>query len=247
MFLRLAAVTAIASLAGGPVAPARAGDVLPVGLFSAAKAGGELPAGWKPLAFSGIDARTEYSLVEDAGRVVVRSESRASASGLLREIEIDPAVYPVVEWRWRVANVLEKGDVTRKSGDDYPARLYITFGYDPEQASLLQRVRYETLRLLYGEYPPVAALNYIWASRAPAGTLAPNPYTQQTQMIVVESGAAFVGEWRVERRNLAEDYRRAFGREAPRISGVAIMSDTDDTEESAVAWFGDIVFRSKGD
>ncbi len=240
MSLRAAAAIVLASLVWG--GPAPAGDALPVGIFSAAEAGGELPAGWEPMTFSGIDAHTEYTLVDVEGTVVVRAESRASASGLMREIEIDPALHPIIEWRWRVANVLEKGDLSRKSGDDYPARLYITFGYDPERASLLARARYETLRLLYGEYPPVAALNYIWEGSAPVGTIAPNPYTDRNRMIVVESGDENVGEWRVERRNVVEDYERAFGGQAPRISSVAIMTDTDDTGESAVAWFGDISF-----
>ena len=100
------------------------------------------------------------------------------------------------------------------------------------------------LRLLYGEYPPVAALNYIWESRAPIGTIVPNPYLNRNRMIVVESGDENAGTWRVERRNVALDYERAFGAKAPRISGVAIMTDTDDTGESAVAWFGDISFRA---
>ena len=247
MFLRSAVIT-LASLGWALTGPASAGDVLPVGIFSASEAGGELPAGWEPLTFSGIDAHTEYTLVGDGGTVVVRADSRASASGLMREIEIDPASHPIVEWRWRVANVLEKGDLSRKSGDDYPARLYITFGYDTERASLLQRLQYGALQLLYGEYPPVAALNYIWESRAPVGTIAPNPYLNRSRMIVVESGDENAGAWRVERRNVALDYERAFGGKAPGISGVAIMTDTDDTGESAVAWFGDISFHaSPGD
>jgi hypothetical protein len=53
-----------------------------------------------------------------------------------------------------------------------------------------------------------------------------------------------VGRWQVEERNVYEDYKRAFGMEPPPISGVVIMTDTDDTEESATAYYGDIVFRS---
>lgn len=34
--------------------------------------------------------------------------------------------YPIVAWRWKVENVVAKGDVTKKAGDDYAARLYIT-------------------------------------------------------------------------------------------------------------------------
>ena len=62
------------------------------------------------------------------------------------------------------------------------------------------------------------------------------------KMIVVESGPQRIGTWVEEERNVYEDYRLAFGEEPPAISGVAIMSDTDNTKERAVAYYGDIVF-----
>jgi hypothetical protein len=46
-----------------------------------------------------------------------------------------------------------------------------------------------------------------------------------------------------EERNIYEDYKKAFGQEPPMISGVAIMTDTDNTGESAIAYYGDILFR----
>ena len=41
---------------------------------------------------------------------------------------------------------------------------------------------------------------------------------------------------------MLEDFRAAFGREPPALVGIAIMTDTDDTGESAVAFSGDIAF-----
>jgi hypothetical protein len=64
-------------------------------------------------------------------------------------------------------------------------------------------------------------------------------------MIVVESGGARVGEWITYRRNLAEDFRKAFGYDAPLVSGIAVMTDTDNTGEKATAWFGDIRFTAQ--
>ena len=218
---------------------------LDVGKFSDAKAGGAFPDSWEPLTFDKIEKHTEYALVEDGGAVVVKAVSRGSASGLVRKVDIDPLEYPVVEWRWKVRNVLEKGDVTRKDGDDYPARLYITFKFDPGKVGFFERATYEAIRLTRGEYPPMGAINYIWESKSPVGTLAPNPYTDRVMMIVLESGAEKVGQWVSESRNLVEDYRKAFGADPPRISGVAVMTDTDNTGESTVAWFGDIVFRAR--
>ncbi len=219
-------------------------SVLHVGQFSLAEAGGAYPDSWKPLTFEGIESHTEYSLVEDHGTVVLKAESNGSSSGLTREVTIDPMQYPFVSWRWKVENVLEKGDVTRKSGDDYPARLYIAFEYDSSKVGGFEKAKYEAAWFLRGKYPPIGAINYIWESQSPVGTIVPNPYTDRVQMIVMESGPARVGQWVTESRNIYEDYRKAFGEDPPMISGVAVMTDTDNTNESAVAWFGDIAFTS---
>jgi Protein of unknown function (DUF3047) len=221
-------------------------SVLEVGRFSAAAEGAVLPPSWQPLEFKKIPRHTSYSLVRSDGVVVVRASSEASASGLVRRMRIDPRQYPVVQWRWKVEGLLEKGDVSSKKGDDYPARIYITFEYDPSRLGLFDKARFEAVRLLYGEYPPFAAITYIWEGHAPLGTIVPNAYTDRVKMIVVESGSARVGRWVSERRDLLADYRAAFGDEPPEISGVAIMTDTDNTGESVTAYFGDIVFLLAG-
>jgi hypothetical protein len=221
--------------------------VVEVGRFSRAAPGSEFPDNWKPLTFKKIPRHTQYSLVREGEAVVVKAVSESSSSGLVREIKINPRDYPLVQWRWKVTNVLHKGDVTRKEGDDYPARLYITFEYDASKVGLLEKAQYETARLLYGQYPPMGAINYIWASKEPIGMIAANPYTEGAKMIVIETGTSKVNSWVTEERNVLEDYRRAFGNEAskevPMISGVAIMTDTDNTKESAMAYYGDILFK----
>ncbi len=219
-------------------------SVLHVGKFSGAEVGGPYPDSWKPLTFEKIESHTAYALVEDEGIVVVKGESRDSSSGLTREMTIDPKRYPIVEWRWKVGNILKNGDVTLKSGDDYPARIYITFEYDSGKVGFFEKAKFETARLLYGQYPPIGAINYIWESKSPVGTMVPNPFTDRVRMVVVESGQEKVGEWVTESRNVYEDYKTAFGEDPPMISGVAVMTDTDNTHESATAWFGDIVFRA---
>jgi len=244
-FMRVAALGLGTFILLGTASPQQ-GPILEAGKFSAAEAGGGLPAGWKPLTFKNIDKHTVYSLVKDGDEVVVKAASRASASGLIRETKIDPREFPILQWRWKVENVLKKGDVRRKEGDDYPARIYVTFEYDPQKLSFLDRTKYGLVKAFYGQYPPLAALNYIWESRAPKGTLVPNPFTDRAMMIVVESGAEKLNQWITEERDILEDYRKAFGEDPPMINGVAIMTDTDNTGESAVAYYGDIFFKKKG-
>jgi hypothetical protein len=217
--------------------------VIEVGKFSAAAAGGDFPDGWKPLTFKKIERHTVYKLVKDEGGVVVKATSEAASAGLTKEVRINPRDYPIVQWRWKVANVYKKGNVARKDGDDYPARLYITFEYDADKVGLLEKAKYETARLLYGQYPPIGAINYIWESKAPKGMIVSNPYTDRVKMVVTESGTERLNTWVTEERNLYEDYKQAFGEEPPMISGVAIMTDTDNTLESGTAYYGDIVFK----
>lgn len=222
---------------------AQGGGILEVGKFSAAAPGTEFPENWKPLTFPKIKRHTAYTLIRDGDAVIVKAMSEASSSGLRRDITIDPKEYPVVQWRWKIGNLLKMSDVTRKDGDDYPARLYIAFAYDSSKVSLFEKAKYATARLLYGQYPPLGVLNYIWDTKTAKGTIVPNPYTERAMMIVVESGAADVNRWITEERNVYDDYKVAFGEAPPLISGVAIMTDTDDTGESATAYYGDIVFK----
>jgi hypothetical protein len=212
------------------------------GMFSSSRTGETLPKGWQPLTFPRIDRHTEYSLVREGDTVVVKAVSDQSASGLARAVSIAPAEYPVIQWRWKVNNVLHKGDVTSKDGDDYPARIYITFAFDPDKASYLERLQYAAAQLIQGQDVPYRAISYIWESNSPAGTMVANPYTDRVTMFVVEAGDAKLRQWVTERRNVYEDYKKAFGEEPTTISGVAIMTDTDNTGESAVAWYGDIIF-----
>jgi hypothetical protein len=214
---------------------------LDVGQFSATPQGAVIPPGWKPLTFEKVAKHTHYELVKDGDRLVVKATSVASASGLTKEVKIDPHEYPIVRWRWKVENLLIRSNVRRKDGDDYPARLYITFQYDPDKVAFSKRLKYRAGRVLFGDIP-IAALNYIWEATTPIGTIIENAYTDFAQMIVIESGPAHVGRWVEEERNVYEDYKRAFGGEPPMINGIAIMSDTDNTKEQATAYYGDIAF-----
>jgi hypothetical protein len=219
--------------------------ILEVGKFSAVSEGGPLPPGWTPLTFPKIARHTTYQLVKDDGVTVVKALSEGSASGLTREIKVNLKEYPNLSWRWKIANVLSKGDVTKKEGDDYPARIYITFEYDSGKVGFFEKAKFETYRLLYGQYPPIGAVNYIWESKAVKGSIIPNPFTDRVKMIVVESGGDQLNQWINEERNLYEDYKKAFAEEPPLVSGVAIMTDTDNTGESAIAYYGDIIFKQK--
>jgi hypothetical protein len=202
---------------------------------------GTLPFGWaeQPL---GDRPPSAYTLVRDGEDVVVQATADASASGLKRTLRLDPADRPTLAWRWKIDGVVPGGRIDRKEGDDYAARLYVTFDYDPAELSFADRVKYRALRAL-GYDVPLRALCYVWANRAGERQMAPNPYTEWVRMVPVASGTDGAGEWRSHERDLLADYRAAFGEAPPAITGFVLMTDTDDTGTQAQARFGDLVLR----
>ena len=193
---------------------------------------------WEVLQFGSGYELSVYTLETMDGRDVMRAESKASASGLVRRMSVDAKEYPIIEWSWKINGILSKGDARKRSGDDYPARIYITFDVD-ESASFTDRMSHRAARAVFGDVP-YRAINYIWANQLPKGTHVPNPYTSTVCMIAVQSENGLKGTWQAEKRNVLEDYRMCFGSEPPLINGIAIMTDSDNTSESAVAWYGDI-------
>jgi hypothetical protein len=220
-------------------AAARAAEPLRLGDFTPPADPAAPPAGWEALTFPRVPRHTRYTVVRDGPGFVLRAESDASASGLYRPLDLDPRVHRVLSWRWKVEGVLARSDPRRKAGDDYAARVYVAFRYDPAGVGAWERARYRAFRLLYGRYPPGFALNYVWESRLPVGTVLDNAYSARAKIVVVQSGAALAGTWVSETRDIYADYRRIVGGggEPPRIEGIALMTDTDDTGERAVAYY----------
>jgi hypothetical protein len=217
-------------------------DVLRVGAFSAQDPSQATPDNWERISFAKIDTKTRYDLVRADSAVVVRARSDGGASGLATERRVDLTEYPILEWRWKVEGVVEDGNAREKEGDDYPARIYVTFDYD--DLGVVDRIKLTALRALGYDEIPTRALNYVWANRVDRSTILENAYTDWVMMVAVRSGPDDTGRWVTERRNVLEDYRAAFGGDPPPVNGVALMTDTDDTNGEATAYYGDIVFRA---
>lgn len=204
-----------------------------------------LDQGWEPLEFPDIESHTRYELVTEDGRQVVKAETSNSASGLITMIRVEPAERPILRWRWKVSGVYDKGDARQKRGDDYPARIYVAFEFEPDKVGFWERTKRKAVEVLFDAQLPGNSLNYIWANKLEAGSIVPNPFTDKTQMVAVNSGDGQAGEWVTVERNILEDYREAFGEEPPAIVGIGIMSDSDNTGASAEAWYGDIELKAE--
>lgn len=224
---------------------ARAQDAIPAMRFSTLRSGSALPAGFRHMLLSSQKRETEYTLVDDGGRTVLRARANSSGSGIVREIRIDPRRHPLLAWQWKVTRVLDKGDLRTRAGDDYPARLYVAFDVAPESLATSERLQLSLARMMHGPEVPAASLCYVWDTKAAPGTIAPSAFTDRVRMIVVDSGPGNVGRWMQHERDVLDDFRRAFGADAPAINGVIVSTDTDNTGETAETYYGDVEFRAR--
>jgi hypothetical protein len=121
----------------------------------------------------------------------------------------------------------------------------VFFDVPPGELPWHTRLKMAAIELVYGKPVPTAVICYVWDNRYPVGNAQWNAYTDRVRMVVLRSGAAEVGEWKAERRDLEADYRAAFGAGGalPRVTGTAAGNDTDQPGERATAWFGDFRFE----
>jgi len=181
--------------------------------------------GWEEKEFVG---KTNYSLVRDGelNQTVLKAESNAGASGLFLEKHIDLNKTPYLNWSWKSVSWFENMDETRRSGDDFVARIYVVVdgGF----------FFWKTI-----------ALNYVWSSSHQKGEKWDNPFTANATMFAVESGKENLEKWQHYKRNIHEDLKRLTGKDEQYIDAIAIMTDTDNAGLSATTYFGDIFFSSE--
>ena len=216
-----------------------------VGDFSNSDIRSITPKNWEPLNFDSIENKTAYFLTRDKDRIIFKAVSNNSASGYIHKVSIDPKKFPILNWKWKIDNLISNADITTKEGDDYPARIYITFDYDVERLSGWEKFKVEAYYLANGVYPPLAVLNYVWDNKKEINYSTPNAYTKRVQMLVAQSGEEKVGQWVTQEVNIYKDYKRVFGEIPGKITAIAIMTDTDNTMESATAYYGDIQLRKQ--
>ena len=207
--------------------------------FSTLAAGGAV-TGWAPYTLGGKAAPADFRLVELDGSVVLRVEASNAASALSHAGRFDPLATPWLNWRWRADELPAGGRFATRDGDDYVLRIYVLFDYDLSKLGFGTRTKIRLARAFYGEQVPTAVLCYVWDARAAPGTRAWSAYTDRVRMIAVDGAGSTPGGWRTVSRNVADDFREAFGEEPPAITGIVVASDTDNTAGRALGYFGDL-------
>jgi hypothetical protein len=222
-------------------AVAAAANEIAIAPFSASQPGEILPPGWRPITLP-YGRQAQFSLVRDEGRTVLQVRSDDAFGTVAHSVSADPGSTPILAWRWKVDRALESANLETKEGEDFAARVYVSFDYPLQELSLLTRAKLRIARALYGDVP-AAAICYVWDGRHVPGTSAWSPYFDHVRIIVIESGNARAGRWVEERRDVDADFRAAFGERlkgpTPRIVAVVAGNDSDQVHESVTAWFGD--------
>ena len=219
-----------------------AGDTVWIGKFVGS---GALPAPWRVVQIDKKIKPTTYRLATIAGVTAVEARANGSMALLARPLTVDLAATPILCWRWLVDAPVARGDMMKKSGDDYAARLYVAFDMPDKALGAGTRLKLGIARRLFGANVPDAAVNYVWDNRNPVGTRRKSAYTDRAELIVAETGTARAGTWVSERADVAADFAAAFGDRPGKPIQIAVASDTDNTNSIARAAFADLHFVAR--
>jgi hypothetical protein len=189
-------------------------------LLSASNLGsGRLPAEWSVKVNHG---KPDVSVCTDPSEgPCIHLKSVKASFSLERGVDVDPAQTPVLSWRWKVAQLPAGGDFRRAATDDQAAQVLVAFSD--------RRI-----------------LTYIWDSTAPKGLAQSSSSIPLVHIFatVCQSGAAEANRWIEEKRNIAADYTRAYGKPAPRVKGLRLQINSQHTGTIAESYFGDVAFRN---
>jgi Protein of unknown function (DUF3047) len=233
---------AVLAIGLGAAFHAVAADGTAVPAFSAA-APGEPPASWK-FATLPNKVATKFSIAELGGARVLKVESDESYGNLVHSMHAQISETSTIAWRWRVDKLIEDADIKTRAGDDSAAKLCVFFAFDAGKLTFGERTKLALGRSTTGQEVPTETLCYVWDNKLPIDTGLINAFTKRIRFIVLQSGAAKLGQWVAQRRDLAVDYQRMFGDESegkvPEVVGVAVSADSDNTHGHGLAYFGDI-------
>ena len=174
----------------------------------------------------GAKNKTKYLLGKNENGNFLRSEAANAASGLGKEIKINLSKTPFLNITWKVEKDLSGIIENSKKGHDYAARVFVIkkTGATP----LSNR-----------------AMNYVYSSNNDISTNQPSPYTKKSIDYVLSTTKENLNEWVTVKVNVKEHFKKFHDLEVDDIEGVAIMTDTDNSEKTAIAYYQNIYFSSE--
>ena len=173
---------------------------------------------WRQKDFVGTNS---YYFQQENQSSVVQISANKSASGLFLEKDINIDQTTFLQWSWKINHVLKNIDEHSKKGDDFAARVYVITSTGP--------------------FPwQKRSLCYVWSNNQAINSTWPNPFTGKVKMIALNSGNRLAGSWQHHQRNIQQDFERAFNIKHSQIEAIAIMTDTDNSQQQATGWYKNI-------
>ena len=174
----------------------------------------------------GADAKTKYSLGKNEYGNFIRSVSENAASGLGKGIKINLSKTPFLNITWKVEKDLSGINENSKKGHDYAARVFVI---KKRGATPLSN----------------RAMNYVYSSNNEIDSHQPSPYTKKSIDYVLSTTKENFNEWVTVKVNVREHFKKFHDLDVNDIEGVAIMTDTDNSEKTAIAYYQNIYFSSE--
>ena len=174
----------------------------------------------------GADAKTLYSIGKNENGNYLKAVAENAASGIGKEIKINLDKTPFINITWKIEKDLKGIKENTKKGHDFAARVFVIkkTGATP----LSNR-----------------AINYVFSSNSNVGETWPSPYTKKSIDSVLASTKSNLNEWVTVKANVKEDFKKFHDLEVKELSGIAIMTDTDNSKLTAVSYYQNIFFSSE--
>jgi len=173
-----------------------------------------------------IKGITKYTLGLNENGNYLRAEAEGKASGLGKEIKINLLKTPFINITWRVEKDLPGIIENSKKGHDYAARVFVI---KKTGATALSN----------------RAINYVFSSNNSVGDNWPNPYTKKSIDYVLSTTKEHHDQWITVKTNVREHFKKFHDLDVKELTGVAIMTDTDNSKLKAISYYQNIYFSSE--
>ena len=174
----------------------------------------------------GANSKTKYSLGKNVNGNYLKAVSNNAASGIGKDIKINLSKTPYINITWKIEEDLPGIIENSKKGHDYAARVFVVkkTGVTP----LSNR-----------------AMNYVFSSNNSVGDNWPSPYTKKSIDYVLSTTKENLNEWVSVKVNVKKHFKEFHNLDVKELSGVAIMTDTDNSKLKAVSYYQNIYFSSE--
>ena len=169
---------------------------------------------------------TTWTLGSNQNGNFIKAEAEGKGSGLGKEVLIDLLKTPFINITWKVEKDLSGIVENSKKGHDYAARVFVI--KKTGSTALSNR-----------------AVNYVFSSNNKVGKNWSSPYTKKSIDYVLSSTKDNLNVWVTVKANVKEDFMKLHGIEVLDISGVAIMTDTDNSKLKAISYYQNIYFSAE--